>query len=151
MRQNTSVIELYHRLMRAYVGLGWPAGLALTVVVPTLTLLFGVAVVLYLPSDYFVRGVGETTSLRRHQVVRVTVRILKNALGWVMVPAGIFMALPLVPGPGLVCILIGISLLDFPGKRHLVLKLIIDFLAVRLVKRVILMPEGGRGVVETHG
>jgi hypothetical protein len=113
------VIELYHRLMRAYVGLGWPAGLALTVVVPTLTLLFGVAVVLYLPSDYFVRGVGETTSLRRHQVVRVTVRILKNALGWVMVPAGIFMALPLVPGPGLVCILIGISLLDFPGKRHL--------------------------------
>jgi len=49
----------------------------------------------------------------------VTVRILKNALGWFMVPLGIFMALPLVPGPGLVFILIGISLLDFPGKRHL--------------------------------
>ena len=147
MRQNTPVFEFYHRLVRAYVGLGWPAGLALTVVVPTLTFLFGVAVMLLLPSDYFVRGErrGRARSARggqgglsvpkppqgepsashaasfwqRHAVVRMTVRILKNALGWFMVPLGIFMALPLVPGPGLVFILIGISLLDFPGKRHL--------------------------------
>jgi uncharacterized membrane protein YczE len=114
-----SVLDLFHRLLQGYLGLGWPAGLALTVVVPTLTFLFGVAVVLYLPADYFVRGVGEATSPRQHEVVRVTVRILKNALGWVMLPLGIFMALPLVPGPGLVCILIGVSLLDFSGKRHL--------------------------------
>jgi hypothetical protein len=145
------VIEFYHRLVRAYVGLGWPVGVALTVVVPTLTFLFGVAVVLWLPSDYFVRGNedgdhandqmgtlggfpcppamvrGERSSpaphassfWRRHAVVRMAVRILKNALGWFMVPLGIFMALPLVPGPGLVFILIGISLLDFPGKRRL--------------------------------
>ena len=119
MRQNTPVFEFYHRLVRAYVGLGWPAGLALTVVVPTLTFLFGVAVVLWLPSDYFVRGYADISFWRRHAVVRVTVRILKNALGWFMVPLGIFMALPLVPGPGLVFILIGISLLDFPGKRRL--------------------------------
>jgi hypothetical protein len=151
VRQNTRVLEFYHRLVRAYVGLGWAAGLALAVVVPTLTFLFGVAVVLWLPSDYFVRGIAATEHAKdpmgtlggfpyppamvrgersspaphaydfwqRHRVVRVTVRILKNALGWFMVPLGIFMALPLVPGPGLVFILIGISLLDFPGKRHL--------------------------------
>jgi hypothetical protein len=120
VRQNTRVLEFYHRLVRAYVGLGWAAGLALAVVVPTLTFLFGVAVVLWLPSDYFVRGITDIDSFwRRHRVVRVTVRILKNALGWFMVPLGIFMALPLVPGPGLVFILIGISLLEFPGKRHL--------------------------------
>jgi hypothetical protein len=117
------VVDFYHRLVRAYVGLGWPAGVALAVVVPTLTFLFGVAVVLWLPSDYFVRGIEATDHAasfwRRHRVVRVTVRILKNALGWVMLPLGIFMALPLVPGPGLVFILIGISLLEFPGKRHL--------------------------------
>ena len=29
------------------------------------------------------------------------------------------MSLPLVPGPGLVFILLGLSLLDFPGKRAL--------------------------------
>jgi hypothetical protein len=114
-----SVLELYHRLLGAYVGLGWPDGLALTVVVPTLTFLFGVAVVLYLPSDYFVRDGDAASFARRHDVVRVALRIMKNALGWVMLPLGIFMALPLVPGPGLVCILIGVSLLDFPGKRRL--------------------------------
>jgi hypothetical protein len=121
-RQNISVLEFYHRLLRAYVGLGWPAGLALAVFVPTLTFLFGVAVVLWLPSDYFVRSPPTPHQggfWQRHAVVRVSVRILKNALGWFMVPLGIFMALPLVPGPGLVFILIGISLLDFPGKRHL--------------------------------
>jgi hypothetical protein len=120
VRQNTPVLEFYHRVVRAYVGLGWPAGVALTVVVPTLTFLFGVAVVLWLPSDYFVRARAEVGGFgHRHTVVRMTVRILKNALGWFMVPLGIFMALPLVPGPGLVFILIGISLLDFPGKRNL--------------------------------
>lgn len=123
MRQNTPVIEFYRRVARVYVGLGWPAGLALTVVVPTLTFLFGVAVVLWLPADYFVREIGHADRTagfsRRHAVVRAMVRILKNALGWFMVPLGIFMALPLVPGPGLVFILIGISLVDFPGKRRL--------------------------------
>ena len=119
MRQNTRVLEFYHRLVRVYVGLGWPAGLALAVVVPTLTFLFGVAVVLWLPSDYFVRGLAPGSYWGPHAIVRVAVRILKNALGWFMVPLGIFMALPLVPGPGLVFILIGISLLEFPGKRHL--------------------------------
>jgi hypothetical protein len=120
VRQNSSVFDFYQRVVRAYVGLGWPAGLALAVVVPTLTFLFGVAVVLWLPADYFVRGVAENGGFwQRHAVVRVTVRILKNALGWFMVPLGIFMALPLVPGPGLVFILMGISLVDFPGKRRL--------------------------------
>ena len=114
------MVEFYHRLVSAYVGLGWPVGLALALVVPTLTFLFGVAVVLWLPSDYFVRDIADADiSWRRHTVLRMTVRILKNALGWCMVPLGIFMALPLVPGPGLVFILIGISLLDFPGKRRM--------------------------------
>jgi len=31
---------------------------------------------------------------------------------------GFVMALPLVPGPGLVFMLLGLSLLDFPGKRN---------------------------------
>jgi len=32
--------------------------------------------------------------------------------------------MPLVPGQGILTILIGLSLLDFPGKRNLELKLI---------------------------
>ena len=117
MRQTKSVIELYHRLVRAYVGLGWPVGLALAVGVPTLTFLFGVAVVLWLPADYFVRN--GAPPIPRHPVLRAAGRVFRNAFGWIMIPLGIFMALPLVPGPGLVFILIGISLVDFPGKQRL--------------------------------
>jgi hypothetical protein len=110
------VLEFYRRLARIYGELGWPVGLALAVGVPTLTFLFGVAVVLWLPADYFVRSIPPP---KRHPVLQVTARILKNVLGWFMIPLGIFMALPLVPGPGLVFILIGVSLADFPGKQRL--------------------------------
>ncbi len=41
-----------------------------------------------------------------------------------MVLAGIVLAMPLVPGQGILTILIGLSLLDFPGKRKMELKLI---------------------------
>jgi len=109
------VFELLHRMAHAYVGLGWPAKLALMVGVPTMTFLFGVAVALWLPSDYFVR---EHVAPTRHALVRLVARVAKNLMGWIMLPLGIVMALPLVPGPGLVFILIGVSLVDFPGKRR---------------------------------
>ena len=57
-------------------------------------------------------------------MVRWTLLVLKNALGLVVLPLGIFMSLPLVPGPGLVFVLLGLSLLDFPGKRRLERKLV---------------------------
>ena len=151
-RQNRLVFDSYRRLVRAYVGLGWPAGLALAVVVPTLTFLFGGAVVLWLPSDYFVRGHEDTDFAAsfwgRHAGVRVTVRILKNALGWFIVPLGIFMALPLVPGPGLVFILIGISLIDFPGKRHLEERLLAYPAVLHAVNRM--RQRFGRSPVLVH-
>jgi hypothetical protein len=46
-------------------------------------------------------------------------RILKNALGWLLIAAGIVMAIPFVPGQGLLTIAIGLSLVEFPGKWRL--------------------------------
>ena len=37
---------------------------------------------------------------------------------------GVLMAMPGVPGPGILTLLIGIMLLDFPGKRRLERRLI---------------------------
>jgi hypothetical protein len=37
----------------------------------------------------------------------------------VLVILGVIMAVPGVPGPGVLAILLGIMLLDFPGKRRL--------------------------------
>ena len=52
-------------------------------------------------------------------MLRWTVLGVKNLVGLLVLPLGVLMALPLVPGPGLVFILIGLSLLDFPGTRSL--------------------------------
>jgi len=48
----------------------------------------------------------------------------KNALGVVLVVIGILMSIPGVPGQGILTILLGIMLLDFPGKRTLEYKLV---------------------------
>jgi len=48
----------------------------------------------------------------------------KNLLGLVLVALGVVLSVPGVPGQGLLTILIGIILLDFPGKRALVQRLV---------------------------
>jgi hypothetical protein len=83
------------------------------------TTAFGVAVIVLLPADHFSRLPDHDVWWRQHRALRWTGLILKNLVGLVLLPLGIFMALPLVPGPGLVFILVGLSLLDFPGKRRL--------------------------------
>jgi hypothetical protein len=116
VRQDWGVFELLNRLAHAYVGLAWPVKLGLTVGIPLLTFLFGVVLALWVPADFFVR---EQATPNRHAAVRLAARILKNLVGWILLPLGILMALPLVPGPGLVFILLGVSLVDFPRKRRL--------------------------------
>jgi hypothetical protein len=79
--------------------------------------------ILNISPDYFLsRRPSEGTWRSRHPLVRITLRVLKNALGVVFV--GLGLALLLLPGQGLITVLIGISLLEFPGKRRLELSII---------------------------
>jgi hypothetical protein len=79
----------------------------------------GVLLVL-LPASYFSRP--HTPSESGHPVLRWTLKILKNAVGAVLVVTGVLMLV--LPGQGILTILIGVMLLDFPGKRTLQRKLI---------------------------
>ncbi len=54
----------------------------------------------------------------------MVVRLAKNALGLVLVVVGLLLSLPGVPGQGVLTMLIGLMLLDFPGKRALERKLV---------------------------
>ena len=45
--------------------------------------------------------------------------VAKNVLGLVFVVLGVIMAVPGVPGPGVLTVLLGVMMLDFPGKRDL--------------------------------
>ena len=71
--------------------------------------------VVRMPADYFV-GDGSRGRWGAHQpLVRVTVLIVKNLVGGLLVAAGIVMLF--MPGQGILTILIGLSLLSLPGKR----------------------------------
>jgi len=71
--------------------------------------------VVRMPADYVVRDGSGGSWAAHHPLVRVTVLIVKNLVGGLFVGAGILMLF--VPGQGILTILIGLSLLDLPGKR----------------------------------
>jgi hypothetical protein len=79
-------------------------------------------VIVRIPATYFLDhnpyGAEKTVNPFR----RWTLRILKNLLGLFLVVAGVVMLV--TPGQGILTILIGVTLLDFPGKRRLERKLI---------------------------
>ncbi|NIV30742.1 MAG: hypothetical protein GWN58_14950, partial [Anaerolineae bacterium] len=55
--------------------------------------------------------------LQRHPVMGLVVLVLKNLLGLVLLVAGV--AMLVLPGQGLLTIVIALTLLNFPGKYHL--------------------------------
>lgn len=72
-----------------------------------------------IPVDYFVVETGRSSRLSGLVLLG---RIIKNILGIILLGAGILMLF--LPGQGLLTIVIALSLLDFPGKRSLELRLI---------------------------
>ena len=98
-------------------GLWW--GLGISVAAAILTLVLATVIVVGWPADRF-KGEGPTeVGLHHHVVVRALALVAKNLSGAVLVALGLIMALPGVPGQGLLTMLIGLTLLSFPGKRRL--------------------------------
>jgi hypothetical protein len=72
-----------------------------------------------IPSDYFQEGRPHEFWSGRDPAIRLLGIIGKNVLGVLLVALGIVMSIPGVPGQGLLTILLGIMLLDFPGRQKL--------------------------------
>ena len=75
-----------------------------------------------LPPNYFDDDYPHDWFRNHHPVLRVTAHLAKNTVGLVFVLAGF--AMLFLPGQGVLTMLIGISLMDFPGKRKLERKMI---------------------------
>ena len=75
-----------------------------------------------LPADYFDVRVPRPWMEDHHPVLRLLGHIVKNAAGVIFLFAGFLMLF--LPGQGVLTMLIGISMLDFPGKRKIEAKLI---------------------------
>jgi hypothetical protein len=77
-----------------------------------------------IPADYFKEDRPRDLWANQHPAVRILGVVLKNILGVLLVVLGIIMSVPGVPGQGFLTILLGIMLLDFPGKRRLEHKIV---------------------------
>jgi len=96
--------------------LWWLAAASVVVFVGTLVAM--PFVVSLIPENYFTRdrrGGGPWRA--RHPAVRWSLIVLKNLLGVVFLLAGL--AMLALPGQGLLAMLVGVVLLDFPGKFRL--------------------------------
>ena len=78
------------------------------------SILFCTLVIAYLPSDYFL-PTGQSSRIK-HPVLRIGLKCLKNLFAIVLVVVGIIQLL--LPGQGVLTMLIGIIISDLPGKRR---------------------------------
>ncbi|HEV2861171.1 MAG TPA: hypothetical protein VGX48_09205 [Pyrinomonadaceae bacterium] len=103
-------------------GFTWPQvlfALGFSVVTFFGSLAVVTVVLVKLPANYFHSSHAREFLTHRHPVLRMIGIVVKNIFGLVLVGAGVVMSLPGVPGQGVLTILLGIMLLDFPGKRNL--------------------------------
>jgi hypothetical protein len=95
-------------------GILWSVGLFLVLFVGSLVLVSFLLV--KLPATYFLSTRDPELWVDRHPVLRWTGIILKNLLGIVLVVLGVVQLV--TPGQGVITILIGLMLVDYPGKRR---------------------------------
>ena len=121
MHNGRHVAGLFRHVINWYGGLGLEIRIALILFIAVATTVGGIALVVSLPADHFIHrpDPASYTGWRRHRALRIAFLVGKNLLGLLVLPLGIVMSLPLVPGPGVVFMLLGLSLLNFPGKRAL--------------------------------
>ena len=101
-------------------------GLGVLIVVVTFVVATGLVsfVVVKLPATYFHPDHDRDVLKDKPPVIRWAGIIGKNLAGVLLILLGVLMSLPGIPGPGLVTILFGVMLVDFPGRRRLEHKIV---------------------------
>lgn len=88
--------------------------------------------VIRMPRDFLVRDPPLSTEWgHHHPVVRLLLKVVKNVLAYCVIAAGV--AMLVLPGQGVLTIVGGILLADFPGKH-------------RLLRWIITRPQVLRGI-----
>lgn len=94
-----------------------------------------VVVLVKIPANYFSSHYTQDFLPNSSWIVRWGAVVLKNILGVFLVILGLLLSLPGVPGQGLLTILLGLILIDIPGKRPL---------EARLIKRPAILAAANR-------
>lgn len=81
-------------------------------------------VLVKIPANYFQESHSRDFLSHHRKWIRALGRAGKNGLGLALVVLGLLLSIPGVPGQGILTILLGIMLVDFPGKRQLECKIV---------------------------
>lgn len=100
----------------------WTVGL--TVVGVAASVAISVFVLVRLPPDFFQRPANERFFRNMRPPWRQLALVGKNLLGVAIVVVGVALSVPGVPGQGVLTILLGLMLLDFPGRARLELAIL---------------------------
>ena len=112
--------ELWNSLTVGKVALG--VGVFLfSLAVSTVAIII---VMVNIPANYFSSHYVQDFMPGSSWIVRWGAVIAKNVLGVLLVALGIILSLPGIPGQGFLTILLGVIMLDIPGKRPLEARLI---------------------------
>lgn len=117
--------EIWQWLVQFWDSLTWGRivwGLTFTIVTIIASYALIVIGMIKIPADYFSSSYVKNHNSDRHFSLRWGALILKNTIGFLLVIAGIVMIF--TPGPGVPTILLGLIMMDIPGKRPLEAKLI---------------------------
>lgn len=131
-------METHEGLLRWIGGFSLISFIATLIAVPLL--------IVSLPTRYLMDN-GDDTFLQK-TIWRIPYLLIKNLIGSVFVVAGL--AMLLLPGQGVLTILIGVTLINFPGKRRLVRRLLrwknvanaVNRLRLMFKRSPLEMPEG---------
>lgn len=81
-------------------------------------------VMVKIPANYFSTHYRQDFLPGSHWTVRWGAVIIKNILGVFLILLGIVLSLPGIPGQGILTILLGLIMIDIPGKRPLEARII---------------------------
>jgi hypothetical protein len=104
--------------IRAHETFVWWVGIS-SVVIFFATLIILMTVTVMLPSEYFLRHPGNhPIAPAKNPLLFACYQVCKNLVGAFFILAGLLMLV--LPGQGLISLIIGLSLITFPGKRRLI-------------------------------
>ena len=103
---------------RAFIGIG-------LFLISLLISFAAIAIVMVkIPANYFSSHYTHDFMPNSRWIVRWGAVVAKNILGVCLIGLGIILSLPGVPGQGILTILLGLIMIDIPGKRPLEARII---------------------------
>lgn len=105
-----------------WAGENWEIVVTVSVSSFVLTVVGCVVMITHLPSNYFLGSHKERRII--NPFMRFFVSVIKNIVGFFLIVVGALMSVPGVPGQGLLTVLAGLIISDFPGKKRLARRII---------------------------